>query len=368
MVDIIAAIESDRTIKPLQAQATNERASTREIEWLGASKGVGIVLLVVLHVCAQSHAEMSPTITWFLRLFRMPMFFIVSGMLFSTRPPAVLLEKKLRSLIVPYISYLALISLLISLRAVVLGRENPLLSSKGLADLLLGGEYLKADFGVFWFMTCLLFTQLLYNMLLRAWGSPRSPYVIGAVAAIYCAGYAMWWTAPDVATPWAVGVVPFGLPFLWFGSLVKHVSISPRALRLTCGMTLLLALVLGYTGVHFEMDLKYAEPGAFFISIGLAIAVSWLFFESMKVAVKDPRLAGACELLGSASITIMFLHQFVHLSLRMIGIRSEFILIGAGVLLPLLFWVVARRLPLASTLFLGTAREIPFVSKRLIKV
>lgn len=329
------------------------------------SKGLGIVLLVILHVCAASKAELSPSIVWFLRLFRMPMFFIVSGLLFSPRPGAVLLERKLRSLIVPYFAFLIAIAVLVSMRSAVLGKANPLIDDDGLRDLVLGGEYLRGDFGVFWFMTCLLFTQLLFNAMIRRWENPGSWQVLGTTAAIYLAGYLVWYLAPDLRTPWALGVVPFGLPFVVFGNILKRGGLSARSGWLVCAAMLALCTGLGQAGVHFGMDLKYAEPGPMFIGIALAIAISWLFFQLMKVVVAVSWLAAPCEAIGAASMTVMFLHQFVHFSLRSVGVRSDFALVCAGVLLPMAFWIVAKRSPVASALFLGTARRIPFLSRRL---
>ena len=295
----------------------------------------------------------------------MPMFFIVSGLLFSPRPARFLLEKKLRSLIVPYFAFLISLSLLISMRSLVVGRDNPLLAEHGLRNLVLGGEYLRGDFGVFWFMTSLLFTQLVFNVLLLKWKSPAAAQVIAAVVALYLAGYLAWYFAQDLRAPWGLGVVPFGLPFMWFGNLMNTKHMGPKAGWLACVVIISLALGLGGAGVHYAMDLKFAQPGPIFIGIALAIAISWLFFQLMKVLSALPRLSAPFEIIGASAMTIMFAHQFVHLSLRMAGIKSEFVLIGASVVLPMAFWAAAKRMPLASALFLGTARQIPGVSRRL---
>ncbi|MFK4871851.1 acyltransferase family protein [Novosphingobium sp. ZW T3_23] len=338
-----------------RAKALETRPGHKRIAWLEACKGLGIILLVVLHVCADSKSSMSPEIVWFLRLFRMPMFFVVSGLLFSVRPPMNLVERKFLSIIVPYIAFLALILALISLRSILFHVPNPYLTRAGVKAVILGGEYLKSDFGVFWFMTCLFFTQILYNAMLLRWKTASNPRLVAVVILIYVCGYALWLAAPGLPTPWAIGVVPFGLPFLWFGNLMKEGRIGLRGAWLLCIAVIAVSLMAGIFGTHFRMDLKYAEPGPPLIGMALAIAITWLFFQLMKVICLIPWLPRPLEVIGASSMTVMFLHQFVHFSLRQAGIGFEPLLIFAGVTVPMVFWFLVRQAPWASALFLGTA-------------
>jgi fucose 4-O-acetylase-like acetyltransferase len=296
----------------------------------------------------------------------MPTFFIISGLLFSPQPPNVLIDRKMRALIVPYFSYIAVISTFVIFRSIVLGISNDLLAPTGIKSLVLGGEYLKGDFGVFWFVTCLFFTQILFNTMLRRWRSAANGALIVAVWSIYLAGYLLWWMAPGLATPWAIGAIPFALPFLWFGNLMRSKVLTSGRAWLASGAILAAAVASGIGGIRYNMDLKYAEPGPFVLAVALAIVLSWLFLQLMKVMTNLRWLATSFEGLGAASMTIMYLHQCVHLSLRLIGVTSELLLILASILIPIAFWFAARRFPLASALFLGTANRIPFVSRRLI--
>lgn len=348
-----------------RSEALESRPGYKRITWLEACKGLGIILLVVLHVCADSKSPMSPEIVWFLRLFRMPMFFVVSGMLFSARPQMNLVERKFLSLIVPYIAFLALILLLIALRSILFHVPNPYLSRAGVKAVVLGGEYLKGDFGVFWFMTCLFFTQVLYNAMLLRWKIASSPQIAGLVMLIYICGYALWLLAPDLPTPWGIGVLPFGLPFLWFGNLMREGSLGLRGAWVLCVVVVALSFAAGAFGMHFGMDLKYAEPGPPLIGMALAIAITWLFFQLMKAICFIPWLTRPLEVIGASSMTVMFLHQFVHFTLRQAGVTFEPVLILAGVILPMLFWFAVKPVPWASALFLGTAR--PGAALRYLK-
>ncbi|RYF04461.1 MAG: hypothetical protein EOO77_29600 [Oxalobacteraceae bacterium] len=180
------------------------------LAWVDVAKGLGIVLLVVLHVEAASDNAIGRPIVWVLKLFRMPMFFIVSGMLFSPRGHLDMAARKTRSLLVPYVSFMIAIWIALVLRYLLLGVHTPYVSLHGIKDMILGGERLRGEYGVFWFMTGLFFTQMLYNAIIRRWQDPLSRQVIASVGSVLLAGYALWFVAPKFATPLALGTVPFG--------------------------------------------------------------------------------------------------------------------------------------------------------------
>lgn len=340
----------------LAARASNARKVGR-LEWVDATKGLGIILLVVLHVEAVSNAALAAPIVWVLRLFRMPMFFVVAGLLFSPKVPLTLARKKAISLLVPYVSYLALIWAAIALRYALLGIPSFYLTPTGLVAMIRGGERLNGEYGVFWFLTCLFFTQLTYGILIRRWGSPLKAQVIWAVITLLSIGYVVAWVEPWFASPLALGVVPFGLPLFWFGHVLKVASPDPRNVALGSVAVLVIAGLMWCFGVPLGMDMKYADPGVPLLSIAVAIALTCLFFELMKRVCKLPFFGAKLASLGEAAVVIMFLHQFVHRTLRAVGLGIDLVLIATGVLVPLAFWYIFKRSDVLSRLFLGIERQ-----------
>lgn len=287
------------------------------------------------------------------------MFFIVSGVLFSGRSWLELIEKRFYSLVLPYVSFLLLLIVLITIRSAALGEANPYFSRSGVKQIVLGGAYLKWDFGVFWFIPCLFFTQLLYNALILPWKSAYDGRLIGAVAAIYAVGYGASLIVPLHRIPLAIGIVPFSLPLLWFGNLMKQPRLDWRFGLLLCATVIGLAIVLATAGVSFRVDMKNAKVGPPFLGIALAAALTWLFFLFNKALCRVRQLRKSLAVAGAASIAVLFLHQFVHFSLRKVGVDSEPVLIAAGVLLPMLVWAVARHSTWVRALFLGAGPGDP---------
>lgn len=333
--------------------------------WLDVSKGVGILLLVVLHVFSESRALYGDDIVYFLKLFRMPMFFIVSGFLFAPARPWALAEKRVRSLLVPYVSYLVLVFALIVARYYALGMGSGYLSARGVARLIVGGEYLTREFGVFWFVTSLFATQLVYNFLVLKLHGPLSRPFAVAVLLITTSGYLAHLLFPHVGTPLAIGALTYSLPLFWIGHILKTTKENRLRTSVLCGLVIAGAMACYYLGYDLIMDLKTTKPGVPFLSIALAACLTWLFFEMMKSLSKAPITDRIFTPLSEAAICIMFLHQFIHYTLRYVGFTSDLLILAICVIVPTLFWIVARRWPVTGALFLGTAPAPAFARRRL---
>lgn len=75
-------------------------ASDQRVEWIDIAKGIGILLVLIGHVCDKH------TFLWnFITLFHMPLFFIISGYVLKLdKPIKLFLKSKLMTLWVPYVS------------------------------------------------------------------------------------------------------------------------------------------------------------------------------------------------------------------------------------------------------------------------
>ncbi len=357
------------TILPLTCNLLEDSVQTkpkasREL-WLDVAKGVGILLLVVLHVFSESKALYGDDIVYFLKLFRMPMFFIVSGFLFAPARPWALAEKRVRTLLLPYVSYLVLVFLLIVGRYYALGMQSGYLSPRGVARLIVGGEYLTREFGVFWFVTSLFATQLLYNyLILKLHGPLTRPFAL-AVLLITTSGYVANLLFPHVGTPLAIGAITYSLPLFWIGHILKTAKEDRLRTSALCGIVIFGAMACYYLGYDLVMDLKTTKPGVPFLSIALAACLTWLFFEAMKNLSRASISDRIFTPLSEAAICIMFLHQFIHYTLRYVGLTSDMLIFAICVIVPTIFWSLARRWTLTGALFLGTAPAPAFAKRRL---
>ncbi|RYF04460.1 MAG: hypothetical protein EOO77_29595 [Oxalobacteraceae bacterium] len=105
------------------------------------------------------------------------------------------------------------------------------------------------------------------------------------------------------------------------------------------------------------MDVKYAEPGVPFVSIALAVAMTWVFFELAKPLARVPVLSVCLIKLGDAAMVVMFLHQYVHWTMRFLGVTSDGLMVAAGVVVPFLLWLLMKRSTLLRAIFLGDERS-----------
>lgn len=308
--------------------------------WIDVLKGIGIVAVVVGHV-TYNRALVAQIF-----MFHMPLFFLVGGWLHDpATPQRAYLKAKARSLLVPYACFLVILWPLELLLAVpdqaAGGRWTwPLLGE----PLLFGGQLLTGFAGVFWFVTCYFLTQQLVHFLLRRYRLP-------VCAALACAMLAAAWLAPDWSLPWGAQVVLFSAPLYLIGYAAREVDLSswtPLWLLLT-----LVALLFNVAGAANTFDLKsgnYGLPVVTLLSALAAVALLAVLARRIHASMPGRVLAA----LGGASMTIMFLHQCVQLTMaKKLGVMQAAPRIAAALLLCYLVHLLLAASPLAARLFLG---------------
>ncbi|TIL66482.1 MAG: glycosyl transferase, partial [Mesorhizobium sp.] len=94
----------------------------------------------------------------------MPFFFIISGYLFAVTERKALFRKRVQGLLIPYVMFLGAIMASVLVVDFLRGdTPAPWQIRELITDALLGGRHLTRELGVFWFVTCLVATQLVYN-------------------------------------------------------------------------------------------------------------------------------------------------------------------------------------------------------------
>lgn len=134
--------------------------STKRIEWLDDTKGVGILLIMMAHVFQYFGALRG--INDYICSFHVPVFFIAAGYLAAFRKPEKMSAKRVKGLIVPYVIFslinsamkLSILFLKKSLTAEILKTE--------MIELLITGN------GTVWFLLSLLLVELCHLGLLMA--------------------------------------------------------------------------------------------------------------------------------------------------------------------------------------------------------
>lgn len=311
---------------------------TQRLAWLDVLKGIGILAVVLGHI------TFNKALAAQIFMFHMPLFFLAGGWLHdAAAPQRRFAAAKARSLLLPYACWLVILwPLELAMSAPDAGWRQLVV------PMLLGGRWLTGAAGVLWFVTCYFLTQQLVHFLVRH----CAPAVWAAIGAnmLVCA-YLAAWIWPGWSLPWAADVVLFAAPLYLIGYAARHVELGRwGALWLVLAV---LAAGLNIGGYANTLDMKSGVYGLPLITLVSAVAVTAL------LAVLAQRLAGnvagrVLAALGSASMTIMFLHQLVQLAIaKQLGIMQAGPRFAGALAVCYLAHLALKSWPAGASLFLG---------------
>ena len=322
-------------------------------EWIDCMKGGGILLVAAAHIVLYDTLYRD-----IIHIFHMPLFFFISGYLLKANPDSYgYFVKKLKHLIVPYCAFLILLGAPSLVKMSMIGEGG-----HQLLQLLAGGKGIGGTMAVFWFVTCLFFTQQLMNFLLARWGKV-------VVAIIVLAGWSISYVNllyPDFWLPLNIHVVPAAMPYVFLGYLCQRMALEGKIVLLAWAGSSI-AVIMVFLGIHVEQDMKSNLYGIPYISFALAFCLILAFMHVSsrlsRMKIVGPALAG----LGRYSMGIMFLHMPIAVAMRnwlpTYGETIRFVVACA------LSYAIARaldRFSLTRSIFLGSARPAaPSVRKTM---
>lgn len=242
---------------------------TSRIGWIDTAKGIGLLCVILGHLSI-------PLVDTWVYFFHMPLFFFLSGCVFSGRKYdfQTFFKKKIKSLVIPYFVLGGGIFLFWCILYALEGRP--------------GGDYLQMlkdflvqkHFWTVWFLACLFLTELICYGIHRAFGSKpiAATAVSTAVCAFGIARYRLGWGS----LPWNLDVALVAQFFFHLGFCFKAVApkldrfdglkIIPR-LGLV-GLMMGLDLVLGFVCIRVSgasMDMSVGWYGNVFVIFPAAL-------------------------------------------------------------------------------------------------
>lgn len=301
------------------------------ILWIDCLKGIAILLVVIGH-------NANETISRFFFCFHMPLFFILSGFLFSPKPYKQHLLKSAKRLLFPYVFYIILISLP-SLGNILINKD--LIGGGKLAfRLVYGGRFLMGEYGVFWFVTVLWCSQNLFNFLMQ------NKFREHWIPILLLVGYVSQ-LLPNVL-PWNIQVVPIATVYLWIGYIIKlrlYPNLNRNKLKVLLPMSIVILAVVFLLRDVFTLDMK----NNFFQCYGFSLVSSTM--SCIAVAVisicisKINILNKVIGLLGMASMVIMYIHQPVkYILFTRIGmIENHIAVIISATIISLVVYLLFKR-------------------------
>lgn len=325
------------------------------LEHIDIAKGLGIILVIVAHGIGGFTEKL-------IFCFHMPLFFLISGLLFRPTPAGPYLRKKAIHLLLPYSVFL--------LFFVLIDPTPQLLTILDRADYahpfwvaLHGGQHLVSYAIVFWFVTCLFLTQQIFNGLALRLSRPALALVAGAcyVVSLLDAAYlhAPW--------PWGINICLAAIPFFAVGYLAGPSFVNGRGLLAALAMFLVCAWAAARFGYAVTYNMKYTHYGVPGVSAIFALAGSKLVLELSRALQKLPALSRPLIWCGAASMLIMFLGQWVMYKINDTRLWDQAALkVAAGITLPLGLHWIANRFWVLRALVLGNNRDFEVLLRHIL--
>lgn len=270
------------------------------IEWIDIAKGLGILFVML------GHCYLDTKYTFWFISFHMPLFFFLSGYTFRIKGKYFsFLNKKIKSLLVPYLFFVIVTMLCNGLLAVTHGNHYDVI---GIIKLYL----IQNRYTLLWFLTCLFLTEqfmfLLERLYLRL-GSKKEYWIIVSSAEFIL--FYFYQIKIGIDLPWNADLVLIGLAFMNFGKYIHEIELMKKIQKknLLLGSMLLLLCVCfsGYNYFYFgKVDWYSNQYGN--VWLYLVSAFSGVFATIFLLSrIKCKSLA----ILGRNSLIFYGLHRLI---------------------------------------------------------
>jgi len=284
------------------------------VKHVDIAKGISISLVAMLH---SELRTLFPDFVEGMGLFRMPLFFALSGLFFSyAAKPKPFLLNKADALLKPY--FVVLLCLL--LIAAWQGESDILWRLKG----IFYASGATIDWGPLWFLPHLFLVYCFTYILFRYCGFSRLPRWISllllTVFLAWGAHYVAYFWHSDLVLfssnihcyglPFSLDIIPLSLFYFMLGVLFKQPLLSFKAKPVLGVISLLVVIVIATcTETRSDFYMRLYQPVLFATIAALAgfyfvLTVSWFICRSPLVSV-------APLALGKASLYILIFHSFI---------------------------------------------------------
>lgn len=333
----------------------------QRISWIDCWKGVATVLIVFGHI-------LDFNITKYVFWFHMPLFLFISGYMYKEEYDYLsFFKKKFLRLIVPYISFLILFSLptiTTYIRGFLVTKQLDSVSTLIVFTLkqFYGGEMLSDWFALFWLITCLFFTNQLYNFIYTKFGSHK--WLMNIIMLdVYCLATVDCLLFGDVIYPWDINIVLMALPFYWLGHMASQKSSIFSSMKLVkiASITLFtMFLIDKFSYLEFTFDMKNKVYGLPIINLITATA-GIIIVQTIAKTIAKAKLFDRviCEI-GAASMIIIYLHQPIQITLQKVPFFNENTMrLIAALLIPYLIYRVISNFSVTRKFLLGEFKSVP---------
>lgn len=181
----------------------------KRIEWVDTAKGIGLLCVILGHLKV-------PYLSTWIYTFHMPLFFFLSGTVFSGRKYGFkdFLIRKIKSLVLPYFILGGVIFLFSCMVYMIQGRP--------FADYLemLKSFMIQEHYWTVWFLACLFLVEVLYYGIHAVCG--KRPVLATALSVLICAFGLLRYRLGWGSMPWNLDVALVAQLFFHGGYVVRN--------------------------------------------------------------------------------------------------------------------------------------------------
>lgn len=284
--------------------------NAKRIDWIDMAKGYGMLAVIIAHICS------GPLHTW-IYTFHMPLFFFLSGYVFSNKDNFDLfIKKKARSLLIPYFTLgipMVAFKVLFSLYQKTFTVDSSI-------ELIRNFVFQKRLWTL-WYIACLFFLNIIFYVITKFAKNNVSKAII--VIGMTLLGL-VYYKSGGKPLPWNIDVCFTAIPFFFVGYVLKlnkeatEKVLSKKFISVSLFFIFgLINVVFGYlnirtTGTGLEMfDSEYANPFFTYISAfsGIFAVIIFSKFFSFK----------PIRYIGENSLVYYAWHQTIMITVTKIG-------------------------------------------------
>lgn len=326
----------------------NKSMREREI-WIDILKGMAIILVVVGHNTPPSEYPWLNTVIY---SFHMPLFFILSGFVFSKKPGKIYLLKSSKRLLLPFIAFCVVLELPDILKWLTSLHFKDLDTLRLILNKIIAGAVWSTPgwYTITWFVTVLWMSTNLFNYILNK--KVKDWYILLILVVGYLLSFIPW------IIPFRISVVPMAIAYIWIGFLIRKYISYIKSIKTVFyiiggGSVLIIITLLGSVA---RVDMKFAYYGIPIVSLILSV-VSVMFLGIIAIAVaKINILTKVFCLLGESSMVIMYLHIPMQTILVKYPCLTPALLFATmlGIIVPLIFYFICTKVKYLKKIFIGT--------------
>ena len=295
-------------------------------------------------------------------MFHMPAFFLISGFLFKESSTVLELKCKIigksKSLMIPYIVFTFGIVIIAALFEIVTIDINYILKA------FYGGKLMYGILGVFWFVTVLLMTYILFS-LASFFIKSKTKFITLILMCFLLARleyYMIFFEHKALILPLNIDSVLMAVFFFFLGHMFKehYQDIKIKVIHKTILffiMALGVFLSVFVIPIDFQFDMKYQQYGTIYWNLTIPIVMSFCLLIISIAMSKFALFKTIFVIIGQASLVIMYLHLLIKQLLISFDIYNLHTYVLLSIVLPVFFYKLIERSPLLSFLLLGKPRR-----------